>query len=164
MTIQPIAKIAHHVLADAVVQIGLSNADDPRHNGCQEHDHDIDDEQADIALADSIIKDTLDQERIHQPQQRRHDNSRQHQNDLQFVWTEGFCDSFHRAYIRLAPTLLLILYNISHRTMSAVPAAHSMNCHIWHSLIYFTLCIMSLIKSLSSGFLNRIADKRSSVL
>ena len=44
MLVEPIAEVAHHVLADDIVEIGLADADDAGNDGGNDHDADEDDE------------------------------------------------------------------------------------------------------------------------
>src|SRR5215467_1103906 len=105
MSIKLVAKVAHDVLPNDIIQVCLPDTDNTRDDRHHEHDGNEDDEQVQIAFANSIIKDILDQKRVDQAQYSREKDGDENQYHLYFVSAKSLGDPAHSAYIGFAPTL-----------------------------------------------------------
>ena len=64
MCIELIAKIAHHILTDNIIQIGLPDAHASWHDGDDDHDTYIDKQPSEISFSNPIIENMLNHQCI----------------------------------------------------------------------------------------------------
>src|SRR5436190_11915408 len=108
MCIELIAKIAHHILTDNIIQIGLPDADQASYNRCHKHNCHIENQPLEIVLADRIVKNGSNHQRVHQSKTSREQDGEQDEDNLQLIRCEGLYNAAYCADISVTPTFLLI--------------------------------------------------------
>jgi hypothetical protein len=88
MGIERVAQIAHHVLANVGVEIGLADPDQPGNDRQSDHQTDVEIEATQITTRYGLVDDQLEQIGVGQPDHRRHDDRDQRQGHAKAIGTE----------------------------------------------------------------------------
>src|SRR5215467_2386637 len=123
MGIELIAKITHDILPNDIVQVCLPDTYNTRDDRHYKHDGDKNDEQVQVAFADSVIKDIADQEWVDQAQNGREYDGDENQYNLYFICAKGLGDATYSTHVGFAPSFFQFFGIVFQST------AHSMKCH-----------------------------------
>ena len=109
--VQGVAQVLHHVLADDVVEVALTNPDQPRHDRQHDHQPDVQVELVVVAADDDVVDQQSEQQRVDEADEARGDDGHQDDDDLEPVRAEerrgsaGTCGRAARAGpVRSRPT------------------------------------------------------------
>ena len=90
------------MLPDLVVDVGLADADDAADDRDDDHQHDEQVQQEEVLLRDRDVEQELEQVRVDDTQEARHDDRDHHDDDLLAIGSEEGGDASHRASASLA--------------------------------------------------------------
>jgi hypothetical protein len=120
MAVQRVAQVLHHALADDVVEVALSDADEPGHDRHRDHQADVQVQQREVLLGDRDVDEELEQVRVDDAQQARDDDGQEDDGDARAIRPEEAKDSAHRrATLALAHRGRLVAAAAHHATHAA---------------------------------------------
>src|SRR5258708_18447729 len=137
MDVELVAEVAHHILADNIIQIWLRNADQAGNYRHYTHNCNQNNQQLHIPFADGVVKDKADHKGVYQPQHRGKKDCEQDQENLAFIGCEGLGHAPECAGVGFASAPLLFFEIGSH-----IAAAHTMH----HKSYTPEVDLMSLLK------------------
>ena len=100
--VERVTQVLHHVLPDLVVDVGLADADGAADDRDDDHHHDEQVQQEEVLLRDRDVEQELEQVRVDDTQEARHDDRDHHDDDLLAIGSEEGGDASHRASASLA--------------------------------------------------------------
>ena len=95
--VERIPEVLHDVLADAIVEVRLAHADEAADDGEGDHGHHEEVEQHEVLLRDRHVDELLQEDRVDDPQEARHDDGGHDDGDLQPIQQEEGHDAAHGA-------------------------------------------------------------------
>src|SRR5436305_3369113 len=108
MRIEPVTEIAHHILADNIIQIGLPDTDQASDNRSHNHNCNIENKPLHIGPTNRVVKNVSNHQGIDQSKASCQQDGEHDEYNLPFIRCEGLYNTPHGASIRLASTFLLI--------------------------------------------------------